>query len=74
MTRQSTRREILKGGLAAAGLGVLGIPEWAIPALAQGGGRGPLPPEAELKKLAAKPTPRTPRLSTPTGSRRPSTE
>ena len=36
MTIQSTRREILKGGLAAAGLGMLGIPEWAIPALAQG--------------------------------------
>src|SRR5262245_1142997 len=36
MTTQSTRREILKGGLAAAGLGVLGIPEWAIPVLAQG--------------------------------------
>ena len=28
MTRQNTRREILKGGLAAAGLGVLGFPEW----------------------------------------------
>jgi DMSO/TMAO reductase YedYZ molybdopterin-dependent catalytic subunit len=36
MTRQNTRREILKGGLAAAGLGVLGFPEWAMPALAQG--------------------------------------
>ena len=36
MTIQSTRREILVGGLAAAGLGVLGIPEWALPALAQG--------------------------------------
>src|SRR6188474_3830166 len=36
MTIQSTRREILMGGLAAAGLGVLGIPEWALPALAQG--------------------------------------
>jgi DMSO/TMAO reductase YedYZ molybdopterin-dependent catalytic subunit len=35
MTIQSTRREILWGGLAAAGLGVLGIPEWALPALAQ---------------------------------------
>ena len=35
MTIQSTRREILMGGLAAAGLGVLGIPEWALPALAQ---------------------------------------
>jgi DMSO/TMAO reductase YedYZ molybdopterin-dependent catalytic subunit len=35
MTMQNTRREILRGGLAAAGLGVLGIPEWAIPALAQ---------------------------------------
>jgi DMSO/TMAO reductase YedYZ molybdopterin-dependent catalytic subunit len=36
MTIQSTRREILIGGMAAAGLGVLGIPEWALPALAQG--------------------------------------
>ena len=36
MTRQNTRREILKGGLAAAGLGVLGFPEWVMPALAQG--------------------------------------
>jgi DMSO/TMAO reductase YedYZ molybdopterin-dependent catalytic subunit len=36
MTMQNTRREILKGGLAAAGLGMIGIPEWALPALAQG--------------------------------------
>jgi len=36
MTTQTTRREILRGGLAAAGLGILGIPEWALPALAQG--------------------------------------
>jgi DMSO/TMAO reductase YedYZ molybdopterin-dependent catalytic subunit len=36
MTIQNTRREILKGGLAVAGLGMLGIPEWALPALAQG--------------------------------------
>jgi DMSO/TMAO reductase YedYZ molybdopterin-dependent catalytic subunit len=36
MTKQTTRREILRGGLAAAGLGILGIPEWALPALAQG--------------------------------------
>src|SRR5580693_1751569 len=34
-TRQSTRREVLKGSLAAAGLSVFGLPEWAIPALAQ---------------------------------------
>jgi DMSO/TMAO reductase YedYZ molybdopterin-dependent catalytic subunit len=33
---QHTRRDILKGGLAVAGLGVLVIPEWALPALAQG--------------------------------------
>jgi DMSO/TMAO reductase YedYZ molybdopterin-dependent catalytic subunit len=32
----TTRREILKGSLAAAGLGVFGIPEWALPVLAQG--------------------------------------
>ena len=36
MTKQSTRREILKGSLAVSGLGVLGLPNWAIPALAQG--------------------------------------
>lgn len=36
MMKQTTRREILKGGLAAAGLTVFGIPEWALPALAQG--------------------------------------
>ena len=33
---QSTRRSILKGSLAVAGLSVFGIPEWALPALAQG--------------------------------------
>ena len=31
-----TRRHVLKGGLALAGLGALGIPEWAVPAVAQG--------------------------------------
>ena len=36
MTMQSTRRGILKGGLAVAGLSAFGIPEWALPALAQG--------------------------------------
>jgi len=35
MTKQATRRDILKGGLAAVGLGVLGFPEGALPALAQ---------------------------------------
>ena len=36
MTKETTRRDILKGSLAVAGLGFLGIPEWAFPALAQG--------------------------------------
>ena len=36
MASQKNRREILKGGLALAGLSVIGIPEWALPALAQG--------------------------------------
>ena len=36
MRKQSTRREMLKASLTATGLGVLGIPNWAIPALAQG--------------------------------------
>lgn len=31
-----TRRHVLKGGLALAGLGALGVPEWTLPALAQG--------------------------------------
>ncbi len=35
MSKQTTRREVLKGGVALAGLGALGIPEWAFPALAQ---------------------------------------
>jgi DMSO/TMAO reductase YedYZ molybdopterin-dependent catalytic subunit len=36
MIRSQTRRNILKGGLAVAGLGALGLPEWALPVLAQG--------------------------------------
>ena len=36
MTNQPSRRDIVRGGLALAGLGMLGIPEWALPALAQG--------------------------------------
>jgi DMSO/TMAO reductase YedYZ molybdopterin-dependent catalytic subunit len=36
MSTQNTRREILKGSLALAGLSVFGFPEWAFPALAQG--------------------------------------
>ena len=35
MSRETTRREVLKGGAAMAGLGALGFPEWAFPALAQ---------------------------------------
>ena len=36
MTKQTTRRDLLKGSLAMTGLGCLGFPEWAMPALAQG--------------------------------------
>src|SRR5262249_7997689 len=36
MTIQNTRREILRGSLAVAGLSALGIPDWVLPALAQG--------------------------------------
>jgi len=36
MMNQPSRRDIVRGGLALAGLGMLGIPEWALPALAQG--------------------------------------
>jgi DMSO/TMAO reductase YedYZ molybdopterin-dependent catalytic subunit len=34
--QSATRRGILRGGLAAAGLGVLGVPDWALPLVAQG--------------------------------------
>jgi DMSO/TMAO reductase YedYZ molybdopterin-dependent catalytic subunit len=36
MTTQRTRREVLTAGLTIAGLGALGVPDWAFPALAQG--------------------------------------
>jgi len=37
MPNQTTsRRDVLRGSLALAGLSVLGMPEWALPALAQG--------------------------------------
>ena len=36
MAKETTRREVLKGGAALAGLGMMGVPEWAFPALAQG--------------------------------------
>ncbi|MGE0405331.1 MAG: molybdopterin-dependent oxidoreductase [Candidatus Korobacteraceae bacterium] len=36
MRQPVTRREVLRGGLAAAALASMGIPEWALPALAQG--------------------------------------
>jgi DMSO/TMAO reductase YedYZ molybdopterin-dependent catalytic subunit len=35
MARQTTRREMIKGSVALAGLGVLGLPDWAFPVLAQ---------------------------------------
>ena len=34
--RRNIRRDIIKGGLAVAGLGVFGLPDWALPTLAQG--------------------------------------
>jgi DMSO/TMAO reductase YedYZ molybdopterin-dependent catalytic subunit len=36
MATETTRRDVLKGGLAMAGLGLIGMPEWVLPALAQG--------------------------------------
>ena len=53
MTKQTSRRDVLKGSLALAGLGVLGVPEWALPALAQGESLVPftdLPDEIVLER------------------------
>jgi DMSO/TMAO reductase YedYZ molybdopterin-dependent catalytic subunit len=36
MTTRRTRRDVLKGSLALAGWSVFGVPEWVLPALAQG--------------------------------------
>ena len=36
MNTHTTRRSILRGGLALAGLGIAGIPDWALPLLAEG--------------------------------------
>jgi DMSO/TMAO reductase YedYZ molybdopterin-dependent catalytic subunit len=36
MAREISRRELIRSGAALAGLAALGIPEWALPALAQG--------------------------------------
>jgi DMSO/TMAO reductase YedYZ molybdopterin-dependent catalytic subunit len=36
MAREISRRELIRSGAALAGLTALGIPEWALPALAQG--------------------------------------
>lgn len=36
MNAQQTRRDILRTGLATAGLGLMGVPDWVLPALAQG--------------------------------------
>ena len=35
MTKQTSRRDMIKGSVAFAGLGVLGLPEWAFPALTE---------------------------------------
>jgi len=35
MSKNTTRRDVLKSGAALAGLGVMGVPEFALPALAQ---------------------------------------
>jgi DMSO/TMAO reductase YedYZ molybdopterin-dependent catalytic subunit len=36
MTNAINRRDVLRGSVALAGLGVLGLPEWVLPAMAQG--------------------------------------
>ncbi len=36
MMNHTSRRDVIKSGLAVAGLGMLGVPEWMFPVLAQG--------------------------------------
>ena len=36
MTMQKTRRDVIKSGFAVAGLGMIGLPNWVLPTLAQG--------------------------------------
>lgn len=36
MPMHNTRRDVIKGGLGVAGLAIMGLPEWALPAMAQG--------------------------------------
>jgi len=36
MANETTRRDMLKTSLAVAGIGLLGMPEWALPVMAQG--------------------------------------
>lgn len=55
MRSSSTRRDILKSGLALAGLGMVGLPDWMLPALAQG---ETLVPFTDLpEKVVLAPTP-----------------
>lgn len=51
MTTETSRRDVLKATLAMAGLGVLGLPDWVLPALAQGDTLVPftdIPPNANF--------------------------
>ena len=50
MSEQHTRRNILRTGLAAAGLGIMGVPDWVMPALAQGAAVVPKIPDQKWKK------------------------
>ena len=55
MRNSSTRRDILKSGLTLAGLGMVGLPDWMLPAFAQG---ETLVPFTDLpEKIVLAPTP-----------------
>ena len=57
MMTESTRRDVLKQGLALAGLSVFGLPDWAFPALAQGETVVPFTDIDPPEKFNATPTP-----------------
>ena len=57
MKTETTRRDVLKGGLAMAGLGVIGLPEWGVPGARAGRDPRPVHRPAGADRAEADPGP-----------------